>query len=168
MFRLQSGVVTGQQYVEQILTHRSRVFLSSTATNIMANQLDGRFTSQDYIRTSERSAEWSIRLLNWLSTNQGLCTNCFKSLVYPTQVFDDAMSYIDAIRRRVRSLENSSFIVDPTLKSQKNTLEKRKSYKTYLYQGNSMCLRNFLYLLTFKTLTNILKTACRILFSEIM
>jgi hypothetical protein len=135
MFRLQSGVVTGQQYVEQILIHRSRVFLSSTATNIMANQLDGRFTSQDYIRTSERSAEWNIRLLNWLSTNQGLRTNCFKSLVYPTQVFDDAMSYIDAIRRRVRSSENSSFIVDPTLKSQKDTLEKKKELQNLFISG---------------------------------
>ena len=101
MFKLQLGGVTVSEFVEQILTNRTQVFLSPEATDIMATRLDSRFTSPHYIRISERSAEWNVRFLTQIATNRGLRFDCLKSIVYPRQLYEDAIDYINNIHTRI-------------------------------------------------------------------
>jgi hypothetical protein len=101
MFELQLGGVLVSEFVEQILTNRTQVFLSREATDIMATRLDGRFTSPHYIRISERSAEWNMRFLTRIATDRGLRIDCFKSIVYTRQLYEDAMQRINGIHTRI-------------------------------------------------------------------
>ena len=125
MFELELGGVTIPEFLDQVFTCRTKVFLSREATDLMATLLDGRFTSQHYISTSERSAELNMRFLTQIATKRGLRTDCFKSLVCPRQLFEDAMDRIDDIQTQIdqksdsrKTLETQRQLQDLVIKGQ--------------------------------------------------
>ena len=118
MFRLQPGVVTVSEFVEQIVVNRTQVFLSPEAINIMATQLDGRFTSQYYIRVTEHSGEWNMRWLTRLATNRGLSIDSIKSILYPTQLYEDAIDHINDIHTYIRQTSHSRHTLEAQRKVQ--------------------------------------------------
>ena len=124
MFKLQRGGVTVSEFVEQILTYRTQVFLSPDATDIMATRLDGRFTSSHYIHISERSAEWNMRFLTRIATDRGLRIDCFKSIIYPRQLYEDAIHRINDIHTRISQNVHS-----------RNTLETQRELQDLLIAG---------------------------------
>ena len=126
MFRLQLGGVTVSEFIEQILTNRTQVFLSQDATDIIKTRLDGRFNSQDYIRNSQRSAEWNMRFLTRIATDRGLRTDCFKSIMYPRQIYEDAMHHINGIHTRISQNVHS-----------RNTLKTQRELQDLLIAGQA-------------------------------
>ena len=124
MFSLQPGVVNFSDFHNQIYSSRIKVFQSPEAINIMNNQ--GRFTSQDYIDNSERSSARNRRHMQFIATGRGLTTDSIKSLLYPTQLFEDAMYRIEGIRTHLLSSKTLHL---------KNSRQNQKELQTLLLSG---------------------------------
>ena len=91
-YELPEGIVSIDNYLDQILTNRIEVFESSDAQAIMKEE--GRFKPKDYTAWSERGSTWNRKFLRYIAAQQGVDYNCVKSLLYPKQIYDDANGYI--------------------------------------------------------------------------
>ena len=120
------AVVTNADIINQIHANRLEIFNSVEATNIMANQLNSKIVSKDYERCSERGAVWNTELLNRLKNVRDLRTDCVKSLLYPTQIFNDSMRHMESIHMRLMSLQNLSL---------RDNFQKQKEIQTLLESG---------------------------------
>ena len=99
-YDLPEGIVSVDNYLNQILTNRIDVFKSGAAQAIMDKE--GVFTDQDYIACSERSSTWNRKFFRYIAEQDGVGTDCVKSLLYPRQLFDDANGYLYEMRNHLR------------------------------------------------------------------
>ena len=97
---LPAGIVSVDDYLNQILTNRIKVFKSGDAQAIM--DTEEVFTDQDYIACSERSSTWNRKFFRYIAEQDGVGTDCVKSLLYPRQLFDDANGYLYEMRNHLR------------------------------------------------------------------
>ena len=112
-YRLPEGIVSVDDYLNQILTNRIDVFQSDAAQAIM--EKEGVFTDQDYIACSERSSMWNRKFLRYIAKKDGVNTDCVKSLLYPRQLFADAKGRLDRVRDRLCRIKPSDLhLTDPS------------------------------------------------------
>ena len=105
-YRLPKGIVSIDDYLNQILTKRVKVFKSDAAQAIMKKE--GRFTSEDYTAWSERGSTWNRKFLRYIAAQQGVNDKCVKSLLYPKQIYDDADGYIKRMHLHLRRTPSSN------------------------------------------------------------
>ena len=121
IYRLQDGIVRIDDYIEQILDNRIKVFNSDRAKAIMAKQ--GRFTSQDYEKCTRRASAWTKRYMHLAAIQQGVPGDSVKSLLYPRQLVADSMGDIE---------KAYEFIFSPQTRSLSSDLQKQKEIQTLL------------------------------------
>jgi hypothetical protein len=117
MFSLELGVISFDDFHDQILSKRVTIYQSQKAIDIMANQLHGMFKPQDFI-----DAVRNRRLLHFIASNMGLTTDSVKSLIYPRQLYGDGMRRMEGVRTRFVSLENLHIKNSPEIQKELKAL----------------------------------------------
>ena len=135
MFILENGVISFHDFNNKILSNRVEAFQSPEVAEIIANmdnQLHRTFTVQNYIDASERGAVRNRKLARFIADSRGLTTDSFKSLVYPTQVYNESVHFMEGITTRLLSPETLQ------LKDKKEIHSLLAAGQDYLYERISI------------------------------
>ena len=118
IYLLPDGIVSIDEYLEQMLAKRIEVFKSPTGQ--AAIKKIGNVTIEDYIACSERASTWNRKDFRSIADQQRVDYKCVQSILYPNQIYNDADIFIKRMHAHInltsaRDLKETQALLTETI-----------------------------------------------------